>query len=125
MQLNRMLCMPFRIDERKQLLLASLSNLLINCRDECDLCEWMMDFLGIVQSNFRQEPTKNNIDHSEFSLQVFIYCIVTVTGCAAFVDDEISLQNQTRYLNKLPEALWQLSKRPIWTYHMPRVRTFY
>lgn len=115
----------FRIDEGKELLLAKLSNLLINRCDEMDLCEWIMDFLGIVQSNFRQESTNSNIARSEFSLEVFIYCIVTFTGCATFVDDEINLKNRTRYLNKFPEALWQLSKRSNWTYHMPRVRMFF
>lgn len=112
----------FRNAERKALLLKTMLNLLMKWCNDSALSEWLMHFLGKVQSKFNQEYTKDSLAHSLFSLDVFIFSLVVVTGCATFIDDELSLKNRLSWLNKLPEALWLISKEPRWCDHMPRVR---
>lgn len=81
-----------------------------------------MFFLGMVQSNLTQNITKDHNSHGLFSLDLFMFCMVVSTGCATFINDELSVKNRMRWLNKFPEALWIISKRPTLTGHMPRVR---
>lgn len=92
----------------------------MECRDDCASSEWIMFFLGKVQSNLKQD-LKDNIYHRLFSLNLFVFCVVVVSGCATFVNGELTLSNRLLWLNKFPEALWLLSKRSTWSSHMPRV----
>lgn len=108
--------------ERKELLLSKLLDLLVTDRDESALSEWLMYFLGKVQSNFNQGSNmENTVVHSLFSLDLFIFCIVVTAGCAIFVDAELNMKNRIQWLEQFPDALWLLSKRSTWTGHMPRV----
>lgn len=86
--------------------------------------EWIMYFLGIVQSNFNQGETMSTKKDSVFSLDVFVFCIVVSTGCVAFVDNEVSMNNRIQWIDKFPEALWLLSERSHWADQMPRVSFF-
>ena len=99
----------------------TISNLLMERRNESFATEWIMYFLGKVQSNLHNNSTHENIGHCLFSLDLYIFCIVVVSGCASFVTNEMSMSNRIQWLNKFPEALWLLSKRSIWDDHMPRV----
>lgn len=107
--------------ERKELLLSKLLDLLVTDRDESALSEWIMYFLGKVQSNFNQGSNMENIANSLFSLDLFIFCIIVTAGCAIFVDAELNMKNRIQWLEQFPDALWLLSKRSTWTGHMPRV----
>lgn len=112
---------PFHRDaERKEDLLMAISNLFMERRNERFIIEWIMYFLGKVQSNL--SSSEQNIDCSLFSLDLYMFCIVMASGCAAFItDDKLSMSNRMQWLNTFPEALWLLSKRPSWDKHMPRV----
>lgn len=103
------------------MLLSKLSNLLITNGNEMAFSEWVMVLLGKVQSSFSQNVTKETIGHSLFLLDLLVFCIVTNTGCAAFVNDDLSMKNQVKWRNHFPEALWLLSKRLNWAPHIPRV----
>lgn len=107
----------FRDNHRKDLLLAKLSDLLVASSDEVALSQWIMYFLGKVQSNLTQ-------DHAErlFSLDLFVFCIIVISGCASLVDNELITKNRLKWLNLFPEALWLVSQRTNWSDHMPRVR---
>lgn len=109
-----------RDGERKDELLIKMSKLLMECRDDNTSSEWIMYFLGKVQSNLHQD-LKENIHQRLFSLNLYMFCIVVVSGCAVFVNNELSMSNRLQWLNKFPEALWLLRKRSSWTSHMPRV----
>lgn len=112
----------FRKCERKDLILSKLLNVLTrDANDDAIFREWIMYFLGIVLSNFNQEPSKSTIKDSAFALDVLIFCIVVSTGCAVFIDNEISMKNRIQWIDKFPEALWLLSERSHWSDHMPRV----
>lgn len=75
-----------------------------------------MYYLAKVQSNIHNDST-----HSLFSLDLFMFCIVVVSGCVSFITNGMSMSNRIEWLNKFPEALWMLSKRSSWDAHMPRV----
>lgn len=112
----------FRNDERKDLVLLKLLNLLTcGSNDDGVFREWIMYFLGIVQANFNQGQSISTTKDSVFALDVFVFCIVVSTGCGAFVDNEMSMKNRIQWIDTFPEALWLLSERPHWTDHMPRV----
>lgn len=100
-----------------------MSNLLMIRRSESALCEWIMYFLGKVQSDLTQETTKDNTPRNWFPLDLFMSCIVIVAGCDIFINEELSVKNKMNWLKKFPEALWLLSKRSNWNSHMPRVRS--
>lgn len=112
--------MLFRNDERKNEFLAEVLNLLTNNRDETSLNEWIMYFLGRVQSNLSQETTNDGAP-SFFSLDMFMLCVVVGAGCATFVTDKLNMANRIQWIDKFPEAVLLLQKRPIWTNHLPRV----
>lgn len=80
-----------------------------------------MYFLGKVQANLTQETTNDEITPSLFSLDVFMLCLVVAAGCATFITDNLNMANRIHWIDKLPEAVLMLQKRPIWTNHMPRV----
>lgn len=104
------------------MVLSKLLNLLTHGTDDDRIFrEWIMFFLGIVQSNFNQGQSMSTKKDSIFSLDVFIFCIVVSTGCVAFIDDEIGMKNRIQWIEKFPEALWLLSERSHWTDQMPRV----
>lgn len=112
----------FRNEDRKDLVLSKLFTLLTNeSNDDAVFRDWIMYFLGIVQSNFNQGHSASTKKDSVFSLDVFVFCIVVSTGCVAFVDDEINMNNRNQWIDKFPEALWLLSERPHWADHMSRV----
>lgn len=106
--------------ERKETLLAKLLNLLLTWNNENTLIEWIMYFLGMVLSYLNQ--SQDHLSHDIFVLELFMFSIVVATGCAAFVDENLGIRNKICWLNRFPEALWLLSKRQNWTFHMPRVR---
>lgn len=83
---------------------------------------WIMYMLGKVQSNFNQEHTERSFAHSLFLFDTFIFILVVVTGMAIFIDDDLNLNNRMHWIEKFPEALWFLSKRPQWDDQMPRVK---
>lgn len=92
-----------------------------DAKDDAVFREWIMYFLGIVQSNFNQGQSKSTTKDSAISLDIFIFCIVSFTGCAAFIDNEMNMKNRSQWIDKFPEALWLLSERSHWADHMPRV----
>ncbi|XP_055302054.1 focadhesin [Sitodiplosis mosellana] len=115
---------PVADAERKEELLMTISDLLMEWQNERFTSEWIMYFLGKVQSNLNQDSTKETMVHSLFSLDLYMFCIVMVSGCATFVNDELSMNNRMRWLKKFPEALWLLSKLSSWDNHMPRIFEF-
>lgn len=123
MEFNRFifLLVIFRDQERKEVLLSKISNLLLKDTDDASICDWIVYLLGKVQYNFTSDESNSRIENSLFCLDLFIYCIVFTSGCAVFLTDGSSLKNRLQWLNKLPEALWLLAKRKHWTQHMPRV----
>lgn len=98
-----------------------LHSLLMHCNDDVTVSDWIMYFLGKVQSNFNQ--SKDSRGQSLFALDVFVFSLVVIAGCAAFVDNELGTANRLQWLDKLPESLWLLSKQPHWNVHLPRVRS--
>lgn len=111
--------------ERKEILLLKISELLLMDKDDTKLCEWLAFFLGKVQANFTADAKNENLEHSLFCLDLFIYCLVFTSGCSIFLSGEHSLENRAKWLNKLPDALWMLTKRKYWNEHMPRVCKFW
>lgn len=119
---NRLLHFVSRNNERKDLILSKLFILLTHeSNDDGIFRDWIMYFLGIVQSNFNQGESTSTTKDSVFSLDVFVFCIVVSTGCVAFVDNEINMENRAQWINTFPEALFLLSNRSEWGIHMPRV----
>lgn len=105
--------------KRKDDLLAEVSNLSALRHNESTLSDWIMYFLGKVQADLSQDT---NAIGSLFSLDLFMFFIVIAAGCDAYIKEELSLNNRIQWLNKFPDALYLLSKRSSWNYHMARVR---
>ncbi|XP_031635799.1 focadhesin [Contarinia nasturtii] len=106
--------------KRKDDLLVEISNLSAQRYSESTLSDWIMYFLGKVQSDLSQD----NSVRIPFSLDLFMFVIVIAAGCDIFVSAPLSINNRKQWLNKFPEALYLLSKRSNWTCHMPRIFEF-
>lgn len=98
-----------------------ITELLLKDKDNTKLCEWLAFFLGKVQANFTSDAKNKKLEHSLFCLDLLIFCLVLTSGCSIFLNGEYGLENRQQWLNKLPEALWLLTKQKCWTEHMPRV----
>lgn len=109
--------------ERTNQLLRKMLDLLEEQCNDGAFIEWIMHFLGKVQSNFIQMQSIDSFERSLFCLDVFSFCLVVVAGCQTFITHELSLKNKFIWINKLPEAVWLISKTSQWSDHMPRVRS--
>lgn len=103
------------------LLFKEYSELLQTGYQEKDICDWIMYFLGKIQSEFTVTNSDQNAKQKLFYLDFLTLSIVVASGCSIFVEDNLKSQDHLNWLKLFPESLWLLSTTNTWDNCMPRV----